>query len=438
MRLFRYLLSLMLVCCATAAAAQPFVTVHGTSLRSPFHEGTAYRFCGTNMWYATLLARKGDTGNRERLHRELDRLQAMGIDNLRILVGADELPGTTAHTVTPCLQDANGRLDKKALEALDYLLAELERRHMVAVLYLNNAWDWSGGYAAYLRRAGAGIAPSAAGETYNDYVAFCSQFSVNEKAQELYLDFVRRIVSRKNRITGKPYAESPAIMAWQVCNEPRPFAASSKRGFFNWIATTARLIKQLDPNHLVSVGSEGYYGCEKDMALFEEIHALPEVDYLTIHLWPVNWGWSNRGALYQALPRVYIEAEKYIDMHVRVARRLNKPLVIEEFGYPRDRNFFTPGTTTGARDGFYAFVMNQWKKQPVIAGLNFWGWAGEGRPGFTRPLPEGDTSREGKTMSELAVWQPGDDLLSDPPHEPQGWYSVFDTDTTTIRILQDR
>ena len=118
MRLFRYLLSLMLVCCATAAAAQSFVTVHGTSLRSPFHEGAAYRFCGTNMWYATLLARKDDAGNRERLHRELDRLQAMGIDNLRILVGADELPGTTAHTVTPCLQDANGRLDKKALEAL--------------------------------------------------------------------------------------------------------------------------------------------------------------------------------------------------------------------------------------------------------------------------------------------------------------------------------
>ena len=25
-------------------------------------------------------------------------------------------------------------------------------------------------------------------------------------------------------------------------------------------------------------------------------------------------------------------------------------------------------------------------------------------------------------------WAPGDDLLGDLPHEPQGWYSVFDAD----------
>jgi mannan endo-1,4-beta-mannosidase len=34
------------------------------------------------------------------------------------------------------------------------------------------------------------------------------------------------------------------------------------------------------------------------------------------------------------------------------------------------------------------------------------------------------------------VWQAGDDYLSDPPHEPQGWYSVFDCDTTTIDIIK--
>ena len=55
-------------------------------------------------------------------------------------------------------------------------------------------------------------------------------------------------------------------------------------------------------------------------------------------------------------------------------------------------------------------------EEGVIAGCNFWGWGGSGRP-------------------DSLVWSPGDDLLCDPPHEPQGWYSVFDTDTTTIAII---
>ena len=41
----------------------------------------------------------------------------------------------------------------------------------------------------------------------------------------------------------------------------------------------------------------------------------------------------------------------------------------------------------------------------------WWAWAGEGRA-----RQPGDH------------WAPGDDLLGDPPHEPQGWYSVFDAD----------
>ena len=41
----------------------------------------------------------------------------------------------------------------------------------------------------------------------------------------------------------------------------------------------------------------------------------------------------------------------------------------------------------------------------------WWAWAGEGRA-----RQPGDH------------WAPGDDLLGDPPLEPQGWYSVFDAD----------
>jgi mannan endo-1,4-beta-mannosidase len=35
------------------------------------------------------------------------------------------------------------------------------------------------------------------------------------------------------------------------------------------------------------------------------------------------------------------------------------------------------------------------------------------------------------------MWQKGDQLTGDPPHEPQGWYSVYNTDSTTQRLIRD-
>ena len=32
-------------------------------------------------------------------------------------------------------------------------------------------------------------------------------------------------------------------------------------------------------------------------------------------------------------------------------------------------------------------------------------------------------------------WREGDAFLGDPPHEKQGWYSVWDTDVTTLQVL---
>ena len=79
-------------------SAQEFVTVNdGHFVR----DGKPYYYVGTNLWYGAILGSEGQGGNRQRLCAELDSLRALGIDNLRILVGADELPGTTAHTVTP-------------------------------------------------------------------------------------------------------------------------------------------------------------------------------------------------------------------------------------------------------------------------------------------------------------------------------------------------
>ena len=115
--------------------------------------GKPYYYVGTNFWYGAILASEGNGGNRQRLSKELDEMKRMGIDNLRILVGSDGERGVTTK-VEPTLQEKPGVYNDTILAGLDYLLQEMGKRQMVAVLYLNNSWEWSGGYGFYLEHAG--------------------------------------------------------------------------------------------------------------------------------------------------------------------------------------------------------------------------------------------------------------------------------------------
>lgn len=416
-------LSMGLAAGAQTTAESGFVRTDGVH----FYKGksqTPYYYVGANFWQGPLLGSTSEAGNRKKLCAELDSLKAIGVDNLRILAGADA-GSKNVTSVTPYLQTEPGKYDERMFEGLDYLLAEMGKRGMVAVIYLTNSWDWSGGYGFYLRSTGHGDSPDAHGEGYKAYVKYATEFNNDLKAQQLYYNHVRRVVSRVNSITGKPYRDDPTIMAWQLCNEPRIFGSRTfdgyKEGFIKWSRTSTALIKSLDPNHLVSTGSEGLIGCDFDATLYEQQHADPNVDYLTVHIWPVNWRWARPENLTGDLPNTFQKAADCIEQHEAYGRKLNKPVVIEEFGYSRDNTAYDPGTPVSARNAFYAYVFSRVREsqaeQGPIAGCNFWGWGGSGRP------------------SEV-TWKPGDDYVSDPPHEPQGWYCVFDSDTTTIQLIK--
>lgn len=409
----------LISCTQNSDNTNSFVTTQGTKF---VKNNAAYNYIGTNMWYASILGSTGEGGDRDRLCKELDILKSIGVDNLRILAGPDA-GSALANPAKPYLQTAPGVLNDTLLAGLDYTITELEKRNMHAVIYLNNAWDWSGGYGFYLKECGYGDSPNANVEGgYDRYVDYCAQFSRSEEAQQLYYRFIEQIVSRKNSITGRYYKDEPAIMSWQLCNEPRPFARDNKEQFAGWIEKAAAIIKSIDSNHLVSTGSEGIIGCEGDKELCERIHNNPNIDYLTIHIWPANWGWTPRLAPDSGIGNACQKSIEYIEKHIAMAQKINKPIVIEEFGYPRKNNISGTDIPTESRDIFYRCIFEQVKSSIAIdgpiAGCNFWGWAGSGRP-------------------RDAVWCPGDDYLCDPPHEPQGWYSVFDSDTSTINIIKE-
>lgn len=383
-------------------------------------DGIPYYYVGTNFWYGAILGSEGQGGNRTRLCKELDRMRAMGIDNLRILVGSDGQRGIKTK-VEPTLQEAPGVYNDTILAGLDYLLMEMGKRRMVAVLYLNNSWEWSGGYGYYLEQAGEGKAPRPDEDGYPAFMKFVARYATCEKAHQLFYDYVRFILSRTNRYTGLKYTDDPAIMSWQIGNEPRAFSTEALPAFEKWLAEASALIRSLDANHLVSIGSEGSWGCENDYGVYERICADKNIDYCNIHLWPYNWGWARADHLVEDLAVSCRNTKDYIDRHLAICARLSKPLVMEEFGYPRDGFSFSLSSTTEGRDGYYKYVFSlvgdNAEKGGYFAGCNFWGWGG-----FAKPRHE--------------QWEVGDDYTGDPAQEAQGLNSVFVTDTTTLQVVK--
>jgi mannan endo-1,4-beta-mannosidase len=412
-----------------AAAALPlrsdFVTRRGMRL---IRGGQPWCYVGTNMWYAAYAGADAPYGNRARLQRELDRLAALGVQSVRIL-GSSEL-SPLLHSVTPTFRDRSSHYNETLLRGLDFALAEMGKRGIKAVIYLANFWEWSGGFMTYLYWTNGGhyINMNDPAHPWPEFADRSSDFYGSPKAVAMLNDYIRAVVTRRNTITGVRYANDPAIQAWQLANEPRPGESpqvytAHLPAYLAWIDHTAGLIKKLDPNHMVTTGSEGTMGCHDSDSCTRDAHSSLHIDYMTAHIWPQNWSWADPKDLPGTWPIVEKNTRAYFARQVAIAQALGKPLVIEEFGFPRDGGSFDPGTPTTFKDRFYSLIyelaLDNMKARGPVAGTQFWGWGGEGRAQHPdhRFLP-GDTN-----------------YVGDPPHEPQGWYSVFDTDASTQAVI---
>lgn len=380
-----------------------------------------YYFLGANFWFGMALGSEGPAGDQQRLVRELDRLQSLGINNLRVMASS-EGPDTEPWRVKPSLQPAPGEFNEDMLKGLDFLLAEMARRDMRAVLVLNNFFQWSGGMSQYVSWAQDVPIPYPHDpeNTWDEFQNFSARFYADAEAQRLFLNFVHMLVHRENSITGVEYRNDPTIMSWQLGNEPRGF--DHEAAYREWVPRTAGIIKLLAPNQLVSLGGEGKL-TDLERTSFEEVSTTPNLDYLTIHIWIENWSWYDpqrpEESFYPAIGR----AMGYMADHVAVATELNKPIVLEEFGVSRDGRVYDESAPVRYRNEFFTVVFDAIHKLAtegsVMAGSNFWSWTGEGRAA---------------TPGEY--WQEGDPLTGDPPHEEQGWYSIYDDDQSTLDLIR--
>lgn len=386
-------------------------------------DGQPYYFLGINYWYGMNLGADVKSGDRGRLERELDQLQSLGIENLRVLA-ASEGPDDEPWRVVPTTQPAPGKYNENVLKGLDVLLDEMAKRDMHATLILNNFFQWSGGMSQYVSWAtGDSIPyPNYKVNTWNQFQKFSARFYSLPKAMDLNNRYIKMLIHRKNTVNGKVYNQDPTIMSWELGNEPRVFGADEDT-YFKWVKETAGMIQQEAPNQLVALGGEGKMGPVEGDRQFQELGKIPELDYLTAHLWIENW------SIYDAkepgetfFPAIGFSAG-YIANHLAIAKKYNKPMVLEEFGVSRDGGNPDPAQSVKYRDEYYTFLFRDLvhlvSEGTEMAGYNVWSYGGEGRP--TKPG---------------AIWHPGDPFIGDPPHESQGWYSIYDKDQSTLQLFK--
>ena len=112
---------------------QEYVTVQGQEF---FQGEKSYSYVGTNYWYGLYLGSTEE--GKQRLVKELDQLQSLGVNNLRVMAAFEGTAGDKWR-VAPGIQTTPFVYNEDLLKGLDVLLVEMGKRDMKAILVLNNS-----------------------------------------------------------------------------------------------------------------------------------------------------------------------------------------------------------------------------------------------------------------------------------------------------------
>jgi len=158
-------------------------------------------------------------------------------------------------------------------------------------------------------------------------------------------------VTRVNTVSGVAYASDPTVFAWELINEARTLASGGD-ALQGWIEDMSASIKALDPGHLVTTGLEGFFGPSTPWMMsenpysganagtdFSRNHAPNSIDFATLHIYSDQWLKCDFGCQLAFLKRWY-------SSHLEECQRMDKPLLLEEFGYKRGEE----------RDAFFSTV----------------------------------------------------------------------------------
>ncbi|XP_078428545.1 mannan endo-1,4-beta-mannosidase 1-like [Wolffia australiana] len=335
-----------------------FVQVRGLQLML---NGEPFFAHGFNAYW--LMAVAAEPSQRPKVSAAFRRGSALGLAIARIWAFSDGSHGNSS-----ALQISPGVYDERVFQGLDFVVAEARRYGIRLILSLANNYDSFGGKAQYVSWARSG------GRDLPDDDAFF----IDPLARLFYKNNAKAVITRVNKLTGVAYRDDPAILAWELMNEPRCPSDPSGASLQSWIVEMAAHVKALDGNHLLEAGLEGFYGPtapperrQLDVAGgglgadFIANNRIQDIDFATVHAYPDLWLPERE----PAEKREFLE--RWLDAHLEDAReKLRKPLLVAEFGgSSRQRGF-----SMAERDAIFGAVFSRvyWSAGVGAVGAVFW------------------------------------------------------------------
>jgi mannan endo-1,4-beta-mannosidase len=294
-----------------------FVRVYGTQftlLDKPF------RFVGAN---ASVMH-----GRLERKHYD-DVLAAMAKDGLQVVriwaLGETHAPGQPHHPMYAFRIGREGWVEE-SFTHLDKVLVSAKKHGLKVIVVLANRWKDYGGVGMYMSWAGVKVPRDVHGEPFGTMLA---GFYDCGNCQDMYRAHVSKVVGRVNTVSGVAYRDDPTIMAWELINEASAVTARDEETLVAWVRDTARFVRTLDGNHMISAGHIGY-SSRRERNVWRRVTALPEVAFADTHSYPlVDSRVTNTARL-----------AHWVDDPIDLAHlELRKPLVFGEFGFARNEGF---------------------------------------------------------------------------------------------------
>ncbi len=300
--------------------------------------GQPFQVFGANSYYLQSYS-VYEAGNLRTVADGLDDAVRMSLPVIRLWAYYDGSGGNDSAYI----QTAPGKYSETALVGLDTAIAEAKKRGIRVILTLTDYWEGYGGLPQYAAWAGASNA---------------DDFYTNTTMQGYFKDYASMLSKRTNTVTGVPYVDEPAILAWEIANELRCPSCPDASPVLATIDDLSKFLKSLFPNQLIADGGEGMDDAPSNWGTFSNTYPvsgyegtsytgmvkLTALDMASYHYYPVDWGMADSPA-----STVANDAQAWIDGHTALATAAGKVPYWGEFGYKR-----------GASDADRAPIYDSW------------------------------------------------------------------------------
>ncbi|KAF8628360.1 hypothetical protein AX15_003895 [Amanita polypyramis BW_CC] len=265
------LVFLLIVQVASANWSSPFVKI-GSDGRFQFN-GSHFPLLGTNVYWLPALNSVQD------IDYTLGNISQTGFNVVRTWAFNDVTSIPENGTWFQLINNGTVTVNEgpNGLQKLDKVIELAEKHKLFLILSLTNNWnplpadsivdrpinfttrDVDAANATTVRRnylsnqyGGMDVYVRELGQIHEH-----DQFYINETLINAFENYTTQVVKR--------YVNSPNLLSWEIANDPRCASSISASNtcvtttITRWHSRIAKLIKTIDPNHLVSSGASGFF-----------------------------------------------------------------------------------------------------------------------------------------------------------------------------------